>query len=148
MQFPVPQFTDVEDKIIGPLTIKQFGILFAVGVVVFLSYSTTKSIVVGVFFLLVFGLPGLGVAFYKPNGRPMYNAVGYFIKFFTSPKLLVFHKEIQNRRTPQEAKDALNQSVSAPVSSAVVDPQADLKRVQELLARTAREESDVANKMR
>ena len=27
MQFPVPQFTDVEDKIIGPLTLKQFGII-------------------------------------------------------------------------------------------------------------------------
>ena len=28
MQFPVPQFTDVEDRIIGPLTINSFGIVF------------------------------------------------------------------------------------------------------------------------
>ena len=35
MQFPVPQFTDVEDRIIGPLTIKQFGIVFGAGVVIF-----------------------------------------------------------------------------------------------------------------
>ena len=45
MQFPVPQFTDVEDKIIGPLTVKQFGILFGVGVVALLA--TTIFVILG-----------------------------------------------------------------------------------------------------
>ncbi len=45
MQFPVPQFTEVEDKIIGPLTLKQFGIIFGVGVIIFLAMEMMSSII-------------------------------------------------------------------------------------------------------
>jgi hypothetical protein len=43
MQYPVPQFTDVEDRIIGPLTLKQFGIIFGAGVVIFLAIQRPKA---------------------------------------------------------------------------------------------------------
>ena len=87
MQFPVPQFTDVEDKIIGPLTLKQFGIIFAAGVVIFLGYSATKSILVLIFLFMLFGVPALGLAFANINGRPVYNTIGYFIRLRPKTKL-------------------------------------------------------------
>jgi len=37
-QFTVPQFIDVEDKILGPITIRQFLILLVGCIVIFISY--------------------------------------------------------------------------------------------------------------
>jgi len=148
MQFPVPQFTDVEDKIIGPLTVKQFGIVFAAGVIIFLGYSATKSLLVLVFLLVLLGIPALGVAFAKVNGRPIYNSLGHFLKFLSSPKVLIFHKEAHGLRSASQLKDA--QISESPVEAVVPaeDTQAHLKQVQTLLADTATKERDVAGKMR
>jgi hypothetical protein len=147
MQFPVPQFTEVEDKIIGSLTIKQFGIIFAAGIVIFLGFSATKSILVAVFLFVLFGLPAIGLAFVQINGRPVYNSIGNFVKFLTSPKVLIFHKEA-NITSSAKMSDA---QLSSPVkvqAQASQDPQAHLKEVQELLRKTATQESDIAGKMR
>ena len=37
-QFVVPQFIDVEDKVIGPVTVRQFLILLVGGGVLFIAY--------------------------------------------------------------------------------------------------------------
>jgi hypothetical protein len=147
MQFPVPQFTEVEDKIIGSLTIKQFGIIFAAGIVVFLGFSATKSILVAVFLFVLFGLPAIGLAFVQINGRPVYNSIGNFVKFLTSPKVLIFHKEA-NITSTAKMSDAQLSSPAKAEAKAPEDSQAHLKEVQELLRKTASEESDIAGRLR
>ncbi len=151
MQFPVPQFTDVEDKIIGSLTIKQFGILFGVGIVIFLGYSVSKSILVAIFLFLLFGVPGLGVAFAKINGRPIYSSIGNFIKFFTSPKVLIFHKEtVSSSASTAAFKDAQMAAAEVKVQAPVPaeNTQTHLKQVEELLRKTSNQEQEMANKIR
>ncbi len=106
MQYPVPQFTDVEDKLIGSLTVKQFGIIFGAGVVVFLGYSATKSIPVLVVMILLVGLPAIGLAFAPFNGRPMYRMLPYIFRFMTSPKMLIFHKEANDLGAATTVRDA------------------------------------------
>ena len=86
MQFPVPQFTDVEDKIIGPLTIKQFGILFGVGIIVFLGFSATKNLIVTVFVFLIVGVPGLGLAFANINAGLCITASAILPNLLTVPR--------------------------------------------------------------
>jgi hypothetical protein len=93
MQYPVPQFTEVEDRLIGPLTLKQFLILAGAGVIVFVSYSSTKSIPLALGVFALFGLPAIGVAFGKLNGRPLYKNFMPLIQYAMSPKFMVFHKE-------------------------------------------------------
>ena len=93
MQFPVPQFTDVEDRIIANLTIKQFGILFGAGVIIFIGYSASKSILVIIFLFVLFGIPALAVAFGKVNGRPVYNTFPILFRYFTGDKFFIFKKE-------------------------------------------------------
>jgi hypothetical protein len=147
MQYPVPQFTDVEDKIIGPLTVKQFGIMFGAGVVIFLTYSATKSILVLVFFFLLIGGPALGLAFANVNGRPLYNTIGLFIKFFSSPKVLIFHKEVNSLSNLKGLRDAQTVSKKEEEKKPTVqDTRANLKKVQQLLRDTSQRESDVINK--
>jgi hypothetical protein len=95
MQFPVPQFTDVEDRIIGALTFKQFGIVFLAALIIFAVYTISKSVfatAVAGFFL---GIPSLALSFGKLNGRPLYSSAGNFIRFLFGAKKYVYHKQAQ-----------------------------------------------------
>ncbi len=141
MQFPVPQFTDVEDRIIGPLTLKQFGIIFGAGVLVMLPYSLTKSIPVLIIFGLVFGLPALGLAFAKLNGRPLYNMIGYFVDFLMSPKVLVFFKE--GGGSAAAAAKAPEAPVEISQTVAVRDPNARLREINKILQEQAEKERNL-----
>jgi|GEM_PF-1340597 len=141
MQFEVPQFTDVEDKLIGILTFKQFGIVFVAGVFIFLFYSATKSIPVLVVTILLFGLPAALLAFGKLNGRPMYHAIGYYAKFVASPKFLVFHKEVNTLSQATKLKDAGIAKTADGVQGQVKEnSKTRLLEVQRLLEKQAAEE--------
>lgn len=144
MQFPVPQFTEVEDKIIGPLTVKQFGIIFGAGVLIFLAYTVSKSVIVLIFFALLIGLPALGLAFGKLNGRPMYNMMGHFVSFLTSPRVLVFHK--QGVLASDKKKNQEENKPQTVVAEQVADPRQRLKDVNRLLTQKSQEEKDLFKK--
>lgn len=143
MQFPVPQFTDVEDKIIGSLTFKQFGIIFAAGILVFLFYTATKSIAVLILVALFVGIPALALAFGKINGRPMYNAIGFFLKFLSSPKVLVFHKEVNSLPARTKLKDAGVAKAVVRAEKIAETPQERLRKVNELLKQKEQEEREL-----
>lgn len=93
MQFPVPQFTDVEDKIIAGLTFKQFAIVFGAAVFVFVIYTITKSGFASAITAIFVGLPALALTFGKLNGRPLFASAGNFVKYLFGPKVYVYHKE-------------------------------------------------------
>lgn len=147
MQYPVPQFTDVEDKIIGPLTVKQFGILFGAGIIIFLPYSATKSMTVLIFTALIVGIPALAVAFAKVNGRPLYKMFPYLLKFFTSPRYMIFHKDA-DYFTGQESVKAVEVAVPAPVAMSKETTSDRLKEVNKLLESQAREQEDLVRQLK
>ncbi|MBI2020992.1 PrgI family protein [Candidatus Giovannonibacteria bacterium] len=82
MQYQVPQFIEVEDKIFGPLTGKQFFYILGGGAIIFIMYIYLQLWVV-----ILFGIPVAGLtaslAFLKINGMPfikvLNNAVGYAV---------------------------------------------------------------------
>ena len=51
-QFVIPQFIDVEDKIIGPITVRQFIIMLAGGGLVFISYKLSDFTLFLFFFIV------------------------------------------------------------------------------------------------
>ncbi len=83
MRFAVPQFIDVEDKIFGPLTLKQ-----AIYIIGSISISVGIFLKLGFLAVLFLGTPILLLAFLlafiKIHGRPfvstLYSATFYFIK--------------------------------------------------------------------
>ncbi len=125
MQYPVPQFTDVEDKIFGPLTLKQFGIVGSAGLLIFLAYSSTKDIWVTVFVGLIAGIPGIGLAFGKLNGRPLYNSIGSLLGYFFRPRFMLFHKE-------DEAEIHLSMKARPIVAEPVAPVESASKRLKSL----------------
>ncbi len=93
MQFAVPQFTDVEDKLIGPLTLKQFLVILVAGGLILMFFSLLKLSVFFFFFAIPVGLLGLTLAFGKYNGVPMLGYVPLFISYFLKPQVRVFKRE-------------------------------------------------------
>lgn len=92
MQFKVPQFIDIEDKIIGPLTLKQFiYLLVGVGILAALWFYLT----LGAFLLIgvPIGIFVLVLAFYRINGRPFIVLIGSLIKYLIKPRLYLWRKK-------------------------------------------------------
>lgn len=67
-QFVVPQFIDVEDKIFGPITTRQFLILLVAGGIIFLAKRFADLALFALITSIVGGL-ALILAFVKINGQ-------------------------------------------------------------------------------
>jgi hypothetical protein len=99
MQFQVPQFIDIEDRIIGPLTLKQFLYLGGGAGLAYLAY-TYIGIKVGFIFIALFILLGISLAFWKPNNRPAIIMLQAFFKHYTKSRMYVWQRpQIRNRKT-------------------------------------------------
>jgi hypothetical protein len=100
-QFTIPQFIDVEDKVIGPLTTRQFLILLVGAIIIAISYKIfdfALFVTVGVFIFAVFGT----VAFIKINGRPFHFFILNIIQTFKRPMLRVWNYKIENKAPVKE----------------------------------------------
>ena len=88
------------------------------------------------------------MAFVPFNGRPIYNTIGFLLKFLNSPKILIFHKEAQSSSV-KIFKDAKvgDEPVVIKQQATAQDTQDNLKKVQKLLRDTASQESDMAGKI-
>jgi hypothetical protein len=98
MQYQVPQFIEIEDKIFGPLTFKQFLYVGGGAAIAFIAWSFLPSFLalpVGGGILAFF----LAAAFYKVNGRPFLFFIENFFKFHLSRKLFLWDKE---KKTPKK----------------------------------------------
>lgn len=92
-QFVVPQFIDVEDKILGPITVRQFVIILVDFGVVFLFYKIFDFALFVITGLLVLGF-GFVLAFIKINGQPFHFFLLNFAQTLRRPKLRVWDKNI------------------------------------------------------
>jgi cellulose synthase/poly-beta-1,6-N-acetylglucosamine synthase-like glycosyltransferase len=92
MRFQVPQFIEVEDKIFGPLTIKQFIYLVGGAGLSFLVYSLIGNIYLSLIFILPIVVFAVALAFYKINNKPFINVVEAAFKYFFGEKLYIWKK--------------------------------------------------------
>ncbi len=92
-QFTVPQFIDVESKVIGPITARQFLIFVATSVLggaAYLAFDFALFLTVATFLVILAG----SFAFLKINGRPFHFFVLNLIQTFKKPGLRVWnHKK-------------------------------------------------------
>jgi hypothetical protein len=93
MNFEVPQFIEIEDKIFGPLSFKQFMYLIGGGGLAFLFYTLPVPLMVK--FIPMAGAIGLGVAlaFYKVNERPFILTMEAGLRYFFGKKLYLWEKK-------------------------------------------------------
>jgi hypothetical protein len=92
MQFRVPQFLDIEDKVFGPFTFKQFGYLLGAVAFAYIFWKLVPSAIISFPLILIFSGTFLALAFVKINNRPFPDVLESAYKFLIGDKILVWHK--------------------------------------------------------
>lgn len=92
-QFTVPQFIDVEDKIFGPITTRQFIIMLTGFVFIGLCYKIFDFSLFLTIGIIIFAISGV-FAFLKINGMPFHYFVLNFIQTVKRPALRVWNHSI------------------------------------------------------
>jgi hypothetical protein len=112
MQYQVPQFIEIEDKIFGPLTLRQFIYLAGGGGLTLIFFTLLP-----LYLTVILGIPVIGVAvafaFYEVNGRPLIDAVEHAFSYLTGSKLYLW-KQRQDQPiavAQQQAPTAVTQVV-------------------------------------
>lgn len=92
-QFTVPQFIDVEDKIIGPITVRQFVIILAAFLLAVAAYRILTFTAFLIAAILIFAIAGT-FSFYRVNGMPFHFFILNFFQTIKRPSLRVWNHTI------------------------------------------------------
>jgi hypothetical protein len=99
MRFQVPQFIEVEDKIFGPLTLKQFIFLAGGAGLSFVVYITINNLLISIVPIAIIMTFSSALAFYRVNNRPFIGVLESAFKYFTGNKLYIWKKEEKPKPT-------------------------------------------------
>ncbi|MCF7865578.1 MAG: PrgI family protein [Candidatus Pacebacteria bacterium] len=115
MRYQVPQFIEVEDKIFGPFTFKQFIYMAGGAGLCFIAYRTLPFLAAIVIMVPAGGFAA-ALAFYKPNNRPFINAIESAFNYYITQKLYIWRKVDKKvePKTITEVLEAAKSSVSVP----------------------------------
>ena len=92
MRFQTPQFIEIEDKIFGPFTLKQFIYLAGSAGLAFLLYRILPFFIALFLILPIIGL-GLALTFYKPNNKPFVTLLESIFRYTLGKKLYIWRKD-------------------------------------------------------
>ncbi|MFA6586125.1 MAG: PrgI family protein [Candidatus Paceibacterota bacterium] len=102
MQFKVPQFLEIEDKIFGPFTFKEFVYLVGGAGICYMLYKLLGLFLGAIPILAVAGFSA-ALTFYHPNGKPFLNMVEAGIKYAMQDKLYIWKRhQIKIKARQQE----------------------------------------------
>lgn len=115
-QFTVPQFIDVENKIIGPLTVRQFLIILSAAILCAVCYKLFDFSLFVTITVIVIIIAGT-FSFVKVNGRPFHFFILNAVQTFRRPSLRVWNNRLM-------AVEQLEKAVAAPVNVPVPEKKA------------------------
>lgn len=105
MEYQVPQFIEVEDKIFGPFTLKQF-IYVAGGVGLCAIVLLYLPLWLGVIIAVPVGAFTAALAFYKINNKPFVEIMEAAFNYYIGDRLYLWKKERNQVDAPVAAKPA------------------------------------------
>ena len=101
-QFVVPQFIEVEDKIFGPITTRQFVILLVTGLILTAAFKWADTALF-IFLAVLIGGLALVLAFVKINGQSFHYFLLNIVQTLRRPSRRIWHKMHEK----QELLDAI-----------------------------------------
>lgn len=129
-QHPVPQhIASYEFRLIGDMTLKQFGMLAGCAVIALIFYASGLPAYFKWPLILFFILLGIGLAFVPIEERPMHQWLMAFFKAVYSPTQFIWRKE--NQKVTIFESEAKTQAVTLPPLAE--KPKADTKQLEEYL---------------
>jgi len=123
-QFTVPQFIDVEDKIIGPITVRQFLLLVVGGLIIFLEFKLSD-----IALFIILAIPTFTVvavfAFVKINSVAFHYFMLNMIQTLKKPKLRVWIrdtivKSAKKQASAKMAKTAVQPAARIPLTGSKI----------------------------
>lgn len=119
MQFVVPQFIDVEDKVIGPISVRQFILMLSGAALIYIEYELIYHLNNNIWVFLIAAiftvLADIVFAFVKVNGRPFHFFLLNFLVTMREPRLRIWSKEVS-------LKDLKREQLNANPVQTVIEP--------------------------
>jgi len=103
----VPQFINMESKIVGPLSLRQFLFLAGGGALIFVLnfvLSTGLWLIVSLFIAAL----AIALAFVKVNEQPLHKILLNAFKFYASPKLYTWHRSQEKKELIEPPKPTIS----------------------------------------
>lgn len=111
MRYQVPQFIEVEDKIFGPLTLKQFIYLAGGGGLCLIAFTFLPLFITIIVAIPVIGF-SLALAFYQVNERPLILAIEHAFGYYLSNKLYLWKQKPTSAQSDTPAATATPKTAS------------------------------------
>jgi len=112
MRFQVPQFIEIEDKIFGPLTIKQFIYIAGGAGLSFMLFRFLYRPIAILLIIIVLGF-SVALAFYQVNNKPLIYVLQSAFGYFFSSKLYLWKKKDKSPEKAQQTKPG--EAAQAPI---------------------------------
>ena len=103
MQFKVPQFLEIEDKIFGQFTFKEFVYLVGGAGLCYILYKLLGIFLGAIPILIVAGLSA-ALTFYHPNGKPFINMIEAGFKYAVQDKLYIWKRRTYKANDKNKTK--------------------------------------------
>lgn len=115
MQYSIPQFIETEDKIIGPLTLKQFlWLLGGGGILTAVWMATGNNVAIFIVAALPVAAFFFGMAFVKINGQSLLVFLVNILTFVIKPQLYVWKRGYEKHH---ESKPVIQKNVKKDAAS-------------------------------
>jgi len=105
MQFKVPQFLDIEDKIFGPFSFREF-IYLAGGAGMCFGLFKWLGILWGAIPIIIIGGFAGALTFYRPNNKPFLTLLEAGFKYLIQDKLYIWKKHMEKSKKTAGEKAA------------------------------------------
>lgn len=100
MQFRVPQFIDIEDKVFGPFTLKQFGYIVGAGGLSFVIWTLIPIHFIAILIIVPVAGLFLALAFVKFNNRSFGEILQSAFTYYTESRIFTWKQpELQKDQT-------------------------------------------------
>lgn len=127
MRFQVPQFIEVEDKIFGPLTLKQFIYMTGGAGLSFLVYTFLDSILLSAIpAAMIMGISA-ALAFYKINNKPLVSVIESAFHYYIGNKLYIWKKQ-----EPKKAKQNAEPNLDTKSYASIMVPKISDSKLKDL----------------
>jgi hypothetical protein len=115
MRYQIPQFINIEDKVFGPFSFKQFIYLGGSAGIAFMLWRALPTFIAIPLIVVVAGL-GLTLAFYKVNDRPFIHLLQSLFVYMFRSKIYLWRKQPPKpqKKSPLDKKDGADQPDTTP----------------------------------
>src|SRR3989344_8163219 len=115
MQFQVPQYIEVEDKLVGPLSLKQFVYLAGAGGISYILFRKLPLLVALPFIAIIVGF-ALALAFYPREkfGKPFIEIIQSGARYLLRTRLYTWKKipqKMASGKTPTEQSTSFSMPI-------------------------------------